>query len=252
MNFKRYILFLGIFFILSSILLSVLYISLNIKAEYDYDKAVKNSIIVTDEKIERKDREENTNIIEVEPLESLNSDQKVKKVTKYTNVLEIPKLKIKAYIYEGVTKENLIYGVAHYTGTSNLGEKGNCAIAGHSSVTYNCILNGIDKLPLMSKLFIWDEKGKKHKYYLASKEVVKPSYTSVLNTNSRNKSYLTIITCTNKGRSRLVLHAEEMSKKDISQIEAEKATTIENDLLSVATLDTEMFMLYDFLNRERD
>ena len=253
MNIRRYILFLGIFFLSSSFLLSGLYILLNVKSEYEYKKAVENSIKLSNESVNTLTPKERTSgKIELEAIESLSADQKIKNVEIYKNVLDIPSLNMKAYIYEGVSNENLRSGVGHFKGTKEIGENGKCCVAGHSSATYNCILNGIENLPLMEKFYVWDSNGVKHTYYLTDKFITDPEDLHVLDTTLKDKSYFTIVTCANKGHKRLILNSTELTEEEMKQKKKEREQEITNQLASVSTLDMDSFELYDFFNRERD
>ena len=240
-------LYLGIMFICSAIIILLYYMYLNYQSELIFKTNAENSIELATENNLEVNYYENT--LESEPIEVLTADQKVKKVVKYKNVLKIPDLDIKAYIYEGTSQEVLRYGMGRYTSTKQLGELGNCAIAGHSSTTYNCILNGVENLPLYSNIYIWDSKGKKHKYYLLNRYVVLPTAIEVLQTTDISRSYLTIITCTDNGQRRLVLDCVEMTQKELEKYKADKEKKIAQELLSVANSDIFMFELYDFLNR---
>lgn len=149
-------------------------------------------------------------------IESLNSNQKVKKVAKFTNVLSIPRLKIKTYINEGVDSYALSSGVGHHTTTAKLGAKGNCVIAGHSSVIYDCIFNRLDKIQLGEAFYIYDARGRKHKYYVCDKFICEPDNTDILKNIDKSISKVTIYTCANKGTQRLVIIGKEFNKVQLS------------------------------------
>ena len=251
MKIEKIIIFLGILLLSSSALLMIVYYGLNVKVQYDYENAVRNAVVNESEVEDTSDDKSDAVIIEDEAIETLESDQKVKKVAKYKNVLEIPSLNIKAYIYEGTTKENLRNGLGHYTGTKQIGEKGKCCVLGHSSVTFNCILNGVENLAYFDRFNVWDSDGNKHIYYLTSKDIVLPTYIDVFNTEATDKSYFTLITCTDKGHKRLILNAVELTAKELKAEKQVKKDRINNDLLSIATMDVTFFELYDFFDRER-
>ena len=238
-------LYSGVLFISAALIILLYYIYLNYQSGVMFKRNAENSIVLSSQAPEI--NYETT--IEDEALEVLTSNQKVKKVVKYKNVLKIPDLDIKAYIYEGTSQEVLRYGLGRYTSTKQIGENGNCCIAGHSSVTYNCILNGLDSLPLYSKVYAWDSKGKRHKYYIINKYVVFPTAMEVLETTDTSRSYLTIITCTNNGHRRLIVYCAETTKKEIEEMKAQKELKLVQELWGIANDDVRMFELYDFLNR---
>lgn len=155
-------------------------------------------------------KSENTSEARItDAIEAVSGDQKVKKVKDYKNVLRIPSLHIKAYIYPDTSKTSLDFGVGHYEGTKAIGQKGKCVLAGHSSVTYNCILNGTDKLGVLDTFYAYDAKGKKHKYYITDTKKVNPTDVWVLDTDDTKYSYCMLLTCTNQGRQRLCLTGTE-------------------------------------------
>lgn len=162
----------------------------------------------------------------------IGADQKVKKVKDYKSVLEIPQYDILAHIYDDVSRDSLNYGVGHYPQTVGLGEKGNCAIAGHSSLIYDCILNEVKNMKIMDSFNIYDKQGKKHIYYVQTMFVVEPESMYVLDTTDASKSEVTIITCTNGGKQRLIIKAIELTKEELEeytkQLKEEKLNLIDS------------------------
>ena len=146
--------------------------------------------------------------------DTVSSDQKVKKVSKYKNVLSIPQYKILVNIYPNTSRESLTYGVGHYEQTKEVGELGNCSLAGHSSTIYNCILNPVKDMNIGDTFICYDKVGVKHTYYVTNMVVVEPTETYVLNTTDTDVSYVKLITCTNGGKQRLCITGAELSKKD--------------------------------------
>lgn len=148
-------------------------------------------------------------------INELDADQVVDEVTEYKNVLSIPKCNVLANIYEGTSKASLAKGVGHYEDTVEVGALGNCALAGHSSETYNCILNEVKNLNFFDTFDAYDAEGKKHTYTITSKQVVEPTVMSVLDTDDDKHSVVTIITCTEKGTKRLVIQGTELSESEL-------------------------------------
>lgn len=153
-------------------------------------------------------------------INELDEDQRVDDVTEYKNVLSIPKCNVLANIYEGTSKTSLAKGVGHYEGTVEVGALGNCALAGHSSDTYKCILNEVKNLNLFDTFDAYDSEGKKHTYTVTSKQVVEPTVMSVLDTDDDKHSVVTIITCTEKGTKRLVIKGTELSDSEVEDYRA--------------------------------
>lgn len=150
-------------------------------------------------------------------VENVDEDQVVKEVKTYSNVLSIPKLNILAYINEGVSKDALAGGVGRHEETANIGELGNCVVAGHASDIYNCILNNLDKVNLFDSFEVYDSLGKKHTYYVTQKFICEPDDVGILASSIMDKSMFTIYTCTNKGSQRLVVEGTELTEAELAK-----------------------------------
>lgn len=150
-------------------------------------------------------------------VENVDEDQVVKEVKTYSNVLSIPKLNILAYINEGVSKDALAGGVGRHEETANIGELGNCVVAGHASDIYNCILNNLDKINLFDSFEVYDSSGKKHTYYVTQKFICEPDDVGILASSTMDKSMFTIYTCTNKGSQRLVVEGTELTEAELAK-----------------------------------
>lgn len=146
------------------------------------------------------------------------SDAGKKKVNKkkvYKNVLEIPDLNLTAPILPDISRDSLRKGVGLYPDTKGLGEKGNCVIAGHSSLIYNCIFDSLHNIKLGTKIEAYDEKSNKYVYTVTEiKEKVEPTDVSVLESKDMDNSYLTLLTCTDYGKKRFVVVAKMEEKED--------------------------------------
>lgn len=150
-------------------------------------------------------------------VENVDEDQVIKEVKTYSNVLSIPKLNILAYINEGVSKDALAGGVGRHEETANIGELGNCVVAGHASDIYNCILNNLDKINLFDSFEVYDSLGKKHTYYVTQKFICEPDDVGILASSTMDKSMFTIYTCTNKGSQRLVVEGTELTEAELAK-----------------------------------
>lgn len=103
--------------------------------------------------------------------------------------LQIPKLDLKATIYEGETNESMKKGVGHFTFTSTW--DGNVGIAGHNRGSSD-YLNGIWKLKNGDEI-IYTTKYGKRVYEVYSIEKISDTDYSLLNWSDRN--IITLITC---------------------------------------------------------
>lgn len=120
-------------------------------------------------------------------------------------ILSLERLGIKVAITEGTGREQLRMSAGHFE-ESDLPGNGNFSIAGHSSVIYTCLFN------MMREAVIGDEievitRHKRHRYVVSDISVVSPDTVSVL--RHVNESVITIVTCTNEGRERLIIRGIE-------------------------------------------
>lgn len=187
----------------------------NYKIQKDVENLAESTKIVN--KGEQVDTSNSTGDI-ILSQETYTEDQKAKKVKNYVSVLEIPKFEVLAYIYDEITKVNMDYGVCRYENSVKVGENGNCAITGHSSDIYNCILNPVKDMKLLDMFYAYDCKGGRHTYYITEKKVVTPDSYYVTETTDDSHSYMTIITCTQKGTMRLVLVGEELNDAELTEL----------------------------------
>ena len=162
----------------------------------------------------------------------INEDQVIKEVKTYSNVLSIPELGILAYINDGVSKDALAGGVGRHEETANIGELGNCVVAGHASDIYNCILNNLDKINLFDSFEVYDSSGKKHTYYVTQKFICEPDDVGILASSTMDKSMFTIYTCTNKGSQRLVVEGTELTEAELAKYKENLHNTYITNMLN--------------------
>lgn len=180
---------------------------------YSYEKAVEDSIVY----VESDSGVESLKEGGVENLEAVSMSGAVpisvhdNLMLSYSNVLYIPSVDIKAKVFDGMDKPNLTKGVARDLNTAKIGEYGNCVIAGHSSVKYDCIFNQLKDLSIGETITAYAEDGVSYTYTIMYKYVVKPTETGILRTTDENIRQLTLYTCTDGGENRLVLVGECLS-----------------------------------------
>ena len=189
-----------------------------------------------------KDKFDDTNIntdlyLAGDAIESLDADQEIEEVISYTNVLEIPHLDIKAYVNDGSDKASLSGGVGRHITTAEIGQPGNCVIAGHSSATYNCIFNGLEEgIDILDEFYLYDSTGLKHKYYVTSKFICDPNNVGILYNSGEGVSTTTIYTCTNKGRQRFVVIGKEFTDVELQDFMREQELAHVNNMLQINEL----------------
>lgn len=91
----------------------------------------------------------------------------------HIGAIEIPKLDLLHYIYEGVQLTTLDLGPGHWPGTALPGQAGNAVIAGHRT-TLNAAFADLDQLEKGDSVIFQTADGQ-HTYEVASTEIVDPS-----------------------------------------------------------------------------
>jgi sortase A len=141
-----------------------------------------------------------SNLTNAKPQES-----KPKKQT-MVGVLRIEDIELELPVLEGVSSSNLKIGAGHIPGTDAPGAIGNFVIAAHRSYSYGRLFNRLEELNVGNEITI-RTAGANFTYTIYEiKKAVDPNDLSVLNRNDKDK-VLTLITCTEDGAQRVVIHA---------------------------------------------
>lgn len=146
-----------------------------------------------------------------------NFEEKIDKNSKqddFTNVkngdeiaiINIPSINLNTVIIESIEKKYLNHYVCHFENSAMPGEYGNFSLAGHSSYRYNEVFNELHKISLGDEIII---KTLNNQFTYTVKDIfeVNPEDTFVLEQDNEIKE-LTIVTCTNKGKDRLIVKAQ--------------------------------------------
>lgn len=133
---------------------------------------------------------------------------------KVIGIINIPKISIKYPILDieeynpEETKEPMKYSIVKYWG-ENVNEYGNLSIAGHNN--YDGTMFGkTKKLQLGDKVELTDLKNQTIQYEIYDIFVTDPNDVTILQTKDKSIREVTLITCTNGNRNRLILKAKEI------------------------------------------
>ncbi len=118
-------------------------------------------------------------------------------------ILEIDSIGVKAPIVLG--EENLDYVVAKYRSSSDFGELGNVILAAHNNMR-GSIFRNLHNLKIGSTVKIISD-NKEFEYKITNRYIVEPNDTSKINF-SNDKKEITLITCINHAKQRLILTGE--------------------------------------------
>lgn len=163
--------------------------------------------------------------------ESLNIDEKVinediEKNTKYPKVqieeqykgylvsakLEIPAISLETYILKKYSEEALNVSVTKFWGAEP-NEIGNLCIAGHNFQNKN-MFHDLKDLKIGDTLFISDNNIGKVEYNIYDLYKVLPNDVSCLSQETRGRREVTLITCTNDSKERIIVKCREVERVD--------------------------------------
>ena len=138
--------------------------------------------------------------------DSFNQPKNKSKAEEKSNaigILEIDSIGVKAPIVLG--EENLDYVVAKYRTSSDFGELGNVILAAHNNMR-GAIFRNLHKLKIGATVKIISD-NKELEYKITNRYIVEPNDTSKINF-SNDKKEITLITCINHAKQRLILTGE--------------------------------------------
>lgn len=190
-------------------LIGIILITTSLAFQYK-SKKIKNDLIES-YKINSEESKNEDNKIE-QNIDNGNSNIQVNKKnnssvnTKNENIigiLKISSIKLEAPIMLG--EENLNYVVAKYRNSPNFGESGNVILAGHNNMK-GSIFRSLHKLKIGTIVEIQSD-NKIYKYKITEREIVEPNNPSLLS-QDLSKKEITLITCTNHAKQRLILKGE--------------------------------------------
>jgi sortase A len=107
-------------------------------------------------------------------------------------LIDIPSIKLRSPIVEGVALSNLEVGIGHFPGTPGIGKTGNSVFAGHRSYTFGSFFNRLDELKNGDSIYLQNMKSR-FEYIVYDKSLVLPEDISVL--DNTEKQIITLITC---------------------------------------------------------
>ncbi|MDM0719913.1 class D sortase [Clostridium perfringens] len=117
--------------------------------------------------------------------------------------LKISSINLKVPVVNG--EENLNYVVAKYRNSPNFGENGNTILAGHNNMA-GSIFKNLYKVKI-GEIVEVQKDNEIFKYKITEREIVEPNDPSLL-AQDLSKKEITLITCTNRAKQRLILKGE--------------------------------------------
>ena len=192
-------------------LIGIILVALSLTLDYKSEK-IKNDLIES-YKINSEEQEHKNEDNQIEQnIDNGNSNIQVnKKINSSVNtkneniigILKISSINLEAPIMLG--EENLNYVVAKYRNSPSFGESGNVILAGHNNMK-GSIFRSLHKLKIGTIVEIQSD-NKIYKYKITQREIVEPNDPNLL-TQDLSKKEITLITCTNRAKQRLILKGE--------------------------------------------
>ena len=122
-------------------------------------------------------------------------------------LIQISKINLEYPILIETTQDSLTKTITRF-GKGEVNGDGNLCLAGHDYIN-NSMFGGIDKLEDEDEILITDLYGNKVTYTIFDKYTTNPDDTSVLESIDSRKREVTLITCSNGNKDRLIIRATE-------------------------------------------
>ena len=127
---------------------------------------------------------------------------------KVVGIINIPKINIEYPILEKTNKESLKLSITKFWG-EKINQKGNVVLAGHNNLN-NKMFGKIDKLENGDIIELTDSQMVAVEYQVFDKYIIDPNDINCIFPVEENTREVTLITCTNGNKERLILKAREI------------------------------------------
>ncbi len=127
---------------------------------------------------------------------------------KVVGIINIPKINIEYPILEKTNKESLKLSITKFWG-EKINQKGNVVLAGHNNLN-NKMFGKIDKLENGDIIELTDSQMVAVEYQVFDKYIIDPNDINCIFPVEENTREVTLITCTNRDKNRLVVKAREI------------------------------------------
>lgn len=151
----------------------------------------------------KKEKQSNPNQIDV--IKEIDEEIEGYKVV---GIINIPKINIEYPILEKTNKESLKLSITKFW-CEKINQKGNVVLAGHNNLN-NKMFGKIDRLENGDIIELTDSQMVTVKYQVFDKYVIDPNDIDCIFPIDENTREITLITCTNRDKNRLVVKAREI------------------------------------------
>lgn len=172
---------------------------------------------VVEKNIKIKKIEDNAQIV-LQEIKEYNNNEKTEVTQelaqelggyKVIGIIKIPKINIEYPILEKTNKESLNLSITKFYG-EKINQKGNVVLAGHNRLN-NTLFGKIDKLENGDIIELTDKQMVTIQYQVFDKYTVDPNDIECIFALDETTREITLITCSNRGKTRLVVKAREIN-----------------------------------------
>lgn len=148
----------------------------------------------------------------VEGAEALPEVEKISIEKGAIAVIDIPSVGVRGQVVEGTSDAVLKNYIGKFINSAYPGQNGNFSVAAHNNI-HTEIFRDLHKVEENAEIRVIT-KDKEYVYRVKSIAKIAPTQVEVLDSN-HNLKEITLITCTDMARSRIVVKGDLISEKDI-------------------------------------
>ena len=162
----------------------------------------------------RSNEEQLQDVVKEFKSELNTSDEETKEIKLEYNgynvvgIINIPKLGIEFPILDITNDDSMKVSVTKFWG-NNVNDIGNFTIVGHNNLD-GTMFSNTKKLKIGDEIVLTDLSDKTLKYRIFDKYIIEPNDVSCTESVNKDQREVTLITCTNGRRNRLVIKANEI------------------------------------------
>lgn len=183
--------------VITAIVLSILVIRKSMES-----KKIENATQEVLQEIKKENKTTENKIDVIQEIDAKIGDYKV------IGIINIPKINIEYPILEKTNKESLKLSITKFYG-EKINQKGNVVLAGHNNLN-KTMFGKINELENGDIIELTDSQMITVKYQVFNKYVIDPNDIDCIFPIDENTREVTLITCTNRDKNRLVVKAREI------------------------------------------
>ena len=172
----------------------------------EYEDLVKKELIKEDD--ESTNNQSSNNQSSNQQTQYNGSDLDAVFAVKTVGTIRIPKTSVKYSIYSPAGEKALEQGIGMLATTNGLNREGNTTLQGHNWRNW-MFFSRNNLLAIGDSVYIKDKRGVEIEYIIYKKMVLNPSDSKYIIRDTLGKREISLSTCTNEAKDRLVILARE-------------------------------------------